>query len=83
MHLKTQLCKQSVSIGQNHKEREHHQEWESNAKQMPQRLFTDVMRPFIVESMSYFQFCIVFEDQYTNFVFLGFFVFVKRQQLNH
>ena len=75
MNLKTQLCKQNVS--QNQKEREQHQEWESHAKEMPQRLFTDVMSPFIVESMSYFQFCIVFEDQYTNFVFLGFFVCVK------
>ena len=35
-----------------------------------ERVFTDVMGPFRVESLSGFQFCIVFADQYTKFVFV-------------
>ena len=34
-----------------------------------ERVFTDVMGPFRVESLSGFRFCIVFADQYTKFVF--------------
>ena len=33
-------------------------------------MFTDVMGLFRVESLSGFQFCIVFADQYTKFVFV-------------
>ena len=36
-----------------------------------ERVFTDVMGPFGVESLSGFQFCIVFADQYTMFVFVN------------
>ena len=34
-----------------------------------ERVFTDVMGPFRVESLSGLRFCIVFADQYTKFVF--------------
>ena len=35
-----------------------------------ERVFTDVIGPFIVESLSGFPFCIVFADQNTKFVFV-------------
>ena len=43
---------------------------ETQAGEKLQRVFTDVMGPFRVESLSGFQFCIVFADQYTKFVFV-------------
>ena len=41
---------------------------ETQAEEKLERVFTDVMRPFRVESLSGFRFCIVFADQYTKFV---------------
>ena len=43
---------------------------ETQAEEKLERVFTDVMRPFRVESLSGFRFCIVFADQYTKFVFV-------------
>ena len=44
-----------------------YQEWQ---RPKQKRVFTDVMGPFRVESLSGFRFCIVFADQYTKFVFV-------------
>ena len=44
---------------------------ETQAEEKLERVFTDVMGPFRVESLSGFRFCIVFADQYTKFVFVG------------
>ena len=43
---------------------------ETQAEEKLERVFTDVMGPFRVESLSGFRFCIVFADQYTKFVFV-------------
>ena len=43
---------------------------ETQAEEKLERLFTDVMGPIRVESLSGFRFCIVFEDYYTKFVFV-------------
>ena len=43
---------------------------ETEAEEELERLFTDVMVPLRVESLSGFQLCIVFADQYTKFVFV-------------
>ena len=43
---------------------------ETQAEEKLARVFTDIMGPFIVESLSGFWFCIVFADQYTKFVFV-------------
>ena len=43
---------------------------ETQAEEKLERVFTDVMGPFGVESASGFRFCIVFADQYTKFVFV-------------
>ena len=43
---------------------------ETKAEEKLERVFTDVMGPFRVESLSGFRFCIVFADQYTKFVFV-------------
>ena len=43
---------------------------ETQSEEKLDRVFTDVMGPFRVESLSGFQFCIVFADQYTKFVFV-------------
>ena len=43
---------------------------ENQAEEKLKRVFTDVMGPFRVESLSGFWFCIVFADQYTKFVFV-------------
>ena len=42
----------------------------TQAEEKLERVFTDVMGPFRVESLSGFLFCIVFADQYTKFVFV-------------
>ena len=42
----------------------------SQAEEKLEWVFTDVMIPFRVESLSGFRFCIVFADQYTKFVFV-------------
>ena len=44
---------------------------ETQAEEELERVFTDVMRRFRVESLSVFRFCIVFTGQYTKFVFLN------------
>ena len=49
---------QCVRIVQDHKE------------EKLERIFTDVMVPFKVESLLGFRFCIVFADQYTKIVFV-------------
>ena len=46
---------------------------ETQAEERLERVFTDVMRPFRVEALSGFRFCLVFLDQYTKFVFVVFF----------
>ena len=43
---------------------------QTQAEEKLERVFTDVMGSFSVESLSGFEFCIVFADQYTNFVFV-------------
>ena len=43
---------------------------ETQAEEKLERVFTDVMGSFRVESLSGFRFCIVFTDQYTKFVFV-------------
>ena len=43
---------------------------ETQAEAKLERVFTDVMGPFRVESLSGFRFCIVFADQYTKFLFV-------------
>ena len=43
---------------------------ETQAEEKLERVFTDVMGPFGVESLSGFRFCIAFADQYTKFVFV-------------
>ena len=43
---------------------------ETQAEEKLERVFTDVMGTFRVESLSGFRFCIVFADQYTKFVFV-------------
>ena len=43
---------------------------ETQAEEKLERVFTDVMGPFRVESLSGLRFCIVFADQYTKFVFV-------------
>ena len=43
---------------------------ESQAEEKLERVFTDVMVLFRVESLSGFRFCIVFADQCTKFVFV-------------
>ena len=43
---------------------------ETHAEEKLERVFTDVMGPFRIESLSGFRFCIVFADQYTKFVFV-------------
>ena len=43
---------------------------ETQAEEKLEKVFTDVMGPFRVESLSGFRFCIVFADQYTKFVFV-------------
>ena len=45
---------------------------ETQAEEKLERVFTDVMGPFKVESLSRFWFCIVFADQYTKLVFVDF-----------
>ena len=45
-------------------------EAETQAKEKLERVFTDVIGPFRVESLSGFLFCIVFADQYMKFVFV-------------
>ena len=42
----------------------------TQAEEKLERVFTDVMGPLRVESLSGFRFCIVFADQYTKFVFV-------------
>ena len=42
---------------------------ETQAEEKLERVFTDVMGPFRVESLSGFRFCLVFADQYTKFLF--------------
>ena len=42
---------------------------ETQAEEKLERVITDVMGPFRVESLSGFRVCIVFADQYTTFVF--------------
>ena len=44
---------------------------ETQAEEKLERVFTDMMQTFRVESLSGFRFCIVFADQYTKFVFVG------------
>ena len=44
---------------------------ETQAEEKLERVITDVMGPFRVESLSGFRFCIVFADQYTKFDFVG------------
>ena len=44
---------------------------ETQAEEKLERVFTDVMGPFRVESLSGFLFCIVFADQYTKFEFVA------------
>ena len=46
---------------------------ETKAEEKLERVFTDVMGPFRVESLSGLRFCIVFADQYTKFVFVELF----------
>ena len=43
---------------------------ETQGEEKLERVFTDVMGPFRVESLSGFRFCIMFADQYTKFVFV-------------
>ena len=43
---------------------------ETQPEEKLERVFTDVMGPFRVESLSLFRFYIVFADQYTKFVFV-------------
>ena len=43
---------------------------ETQAEEKMERVFTDVMGPLRVESLSGLRFCIVFADQYTKFVFV-------------
>ena len=43
---------------------------ETQEEKKLERVFTDIMGPFRVESRSGFRFCIVFADQYTKFVFV-------------
>ena len=43
---------------------------ETQAEEKLESVFTDVMGPFRVESLSGFRFCILFADQYTTFVFV-------------
>ena len=43
---------------------------ETQAEEKLERVFTDVMGPFRLESLWGFRFCIVFGDQYTKFVFV-------------
>ena len=43
---------------------------ETRAEEKLERVFEDVMGPFRLGSLSVFRFCIVFADQYTNFVFV-------------
>ena len=43
---------------------------ETQAEWKLERVLTDVMGPFRVESLSWFRFCIVFADQYTKFAFV-------------
>ena len=43
---------------------------DTQAEEKLERVFTDVMGPFRVDSLSGFRFCIVFADQYTKFVFV-------------
>ena len=43
---------------------------ETQAEQKLERIFTDVIEPFRVESLSGFRFCILFADQYTKFGFV-------------
>ena len=43
---------------------------ETPAEENLERVFTDVMGPFRVESLSGFRFCNLFADQYTKFVFV-------------
>ena len=43
---------------------------ETQAEEKLERVFTDVMGPFRVESLSGLRFCIVSADQYTKFVFV-------------
>ena len=43
---------------------------ETQAEEKLESVFTDVMGPFRVESLSGFRFCIVFADQYTKSVFV-------------
>ena len=43
---------------------------ETQTEEKLERVFTDVMGPFRVESLPGFRFCIVFADQYTKFVFV-------------
>ena len=52
---------------------------ETLADEKLERVFTDLMGPFRIESLSWFRFCIVFADQYTKFVF----VFCLRQRVKH
>ena len=43
---------------------------ETQAEEKLERVFTDVMGPFRVESLSGFQFCFVFADQYKRRLFM-------------
>ena len=43
---------------------------ETQAEKKLERVFTDVMGPFRVESLPGFRFCIVFAEQHTKFVFV-------------
>ena len=42
----------------------------TQAEEKPERVFTDVMGAFRVESLSGFRFCLVFADQNMKFVFV-------------
>ena len=44
---------------------------ETPSEEKLERVFTDVMGPFRVDSLSGFRFCIVFAGQYTKFVFVN------------
>ena len=44
---------------------------ETQAEEKLERVFTDMMQTFRLESLSGFRFCFVFADQYTKFVFVG------------
>ena len=61
---------QCVCIGQDHKDSST-KSGSDQAEEKLEKVFTDVMGPFRVESLSGFRFCFVFADQYTKFVFVN------------